>query len=120
MQSNKLEAQQKEAQAPSTQKRPKKPAKEDAFKQLRRAVGKEVREKSGEIAKSLVQSTLEGNSNNARLVVSLVDKRKKKKIEAESKRGEEMAIDLASQPQSPPEDEGFYPDVEAGRTNPEA
>jgi hypothetical protein len=114
------EAQQNEAEAPSTQKRPKKPAKEDAFKQLRRAVGKEVRERSGEIAKSLVDSTLEGNSNNARLVVSLVDKRKKKKIEAESKRGEQMAINLAAEPQSPPEDDEFYPEVEFGRPKPQA
>jgi hypothetical protein len=110
---------QNEAQAPSTEKRPKKPAKEDAFKQLRRAVGKEVREQSGEIAKSLVQSTLKGNSNNARLVVSLVDKRKKKKIEAESKRGEELAIDLGAQPQSPPEDDQFYSDADAGRPKPQ-
>jgi hypothetical protein len=114
------EAQQNEAQAPSTQKRAKKPAKEDAFKQLRRAVGKEVREKSTEIAQSLVQSTLDGNSNNARLVVSLVDKRKKKKIEAESKRGEQMAINLAAEPQSPPEEDEFYPDFETGRPKPQA
>jgi len=114
------EKEQNEAQDPLTQERPKKPAKQDAFKQLRQAVGKEVREKSSQIAKSLVQSTLDGNSNNARLVVSLVDKRKKKKIEVESKRGENMAMNLAAEPQCPPEDDEFYPDFEIGQSKPQS
>jgi hypothetical protein len=112
------EKDQSEARNPLTRKRSKKPAKRDAFKQLRQAVGEEVRAKSGEIAKSLVESTLQGNSNNARLVVSLVDKRKKKKIEAESKLGKSVAMDLAAMPQSPPEDGEFYPDPETAKSKP--
>jgi hypothetical protein len=112
--------QQNEAQDPLTQPRPKKPAKQDAFKQLRQAVGKEVREQSTKIAQSLVKSTLEGNSNNARLVVSLVDKRKKKKIEVKSKRGESVALNLAAEPQCPPEDDEFYPDFEIGQSKPKS
>ncbi|MGB6689323.1 MAG: hypothetical protein WBE76_15935 [Terracidiphilus sp.] len=112
------EKEQSKAQDQLTQKRPKKPANQDAFKQLRQAVGKEVREQSTEIAQSLVKSTLAGNSNNARLVVSLVDKRKKKKIEVESKLGKSVAMDLAAMPQCPPEDDEFYPDFETGKSKP--
>lgn len=90
------------------------------MKKLRQAIGKEVREQSEEIARSLVKSTLAGNSSNARLVVSLVDKRKKKKIEAESKRGESVAINLAAEPQWPSEDDEIYPGFDAGQSKPQS
>lgn len=86
------------------------PESESAFKSLRRAVGKEVSKKSGQIAKSLVQGTLDGNANSARIVMALVDKRAKKSSQpkragakGESRRS--AAIDLAAEPQWKDEDE---------------
>lgn len=97
-------------ESPAEAENPATPAKEDALKKLRRAVGNEVREKSDKIAKSLVDSTLKGNSNSARLVVSLVDKRPRNKAElkklkkAASKPHRSTAMDLASEPQWQDED----------------
>lgn len=81
-------------------------APKNAFKQLRRAVRKKVREQSAELAESLVNSALEGNSSSARIMVSLVEKKKKKhKSEDNGKPLESLALDLASDPQCPPEDD---------------
>jgi hypothetical protein len=97
-------------ESPAEEQKPAKPAKEDALKKLRRAVGDEVREQSVTIAKSLVDSTLKGNSNSARLVVSLVDKRPKNKAELKklkmvaSKTHRSTAMDLASEPEWQDED----------------
>lgn len=55
----------------------------NAFKKLRRAVGDKVIEQSDKIAESLVQSTLKGNSNSARIVVGLVGKQRKNKSKLE-------------------------------------
>jgi hypothetical protein len=79
---------------------------ETAFKKLRRAVGKEVSNRSAKIAKSLVDHTIKGNSNSARIVVGLVDKRRRSKSEMNKlkeaalnpKPGRSVAIDLASDP----------------------
>jgi hypothetical protein len=76
---------------------------DDAFKKLRRAVGKKVSERSDEIAKSLVQHAIDGNSNTARIVVGIVDKKKRtkselkrlKKAALETKPVESTALNLA-------------------------
>jgi hypothetical protein len=65
--------------------------KDSAYKRLRRAVGKEVSGQSEMIAKSLVESTLAGNSSCARIVVSLVDK--KKRTSSEQKKLKKAALD---------------------------
>jgi hypothetical protein len=104
------DAQQPAIESPAEEEKPAKPAKEDALKKLRRAVGNQVRENSEKIAKSLVDSTLKGNSNSARLVVALVDKRPRNKAElkkltkAVSKTRRSTAMDLASEPQWQDED----------------
>ena len=85
---------------------------ETAFKKLRRAVGKEVSSKSDEIAVSLVQHTIDGNSNTARIVVGLVDKRRRSKAEMnklkqaalDPRRTRSVAVDLASDQQWKDED----------------
>jgi hypothetical protein len=94
----------------------------DAFKQLRRAVKKKVREQSAKIAESLVKSTLEGNSSSARIMVSLVEKKKKKKNSEpeENKPVHSLALDLASDPQCPPEDDDWAREEERSAREPDA
>ena len=78
-----------------------------AFKELRRALSKEVLAKSTKIAASLVQNTIDGNSNSARIVVGLVDKRKRsktamsrlKKAALNAKPTQSVARDLAADPE---------------------
>ena len=48
----------------------------NAYRTLRGAVGKQVQKDAGGIAAALVESVKAGNSNSARIVVSLIDKRK--------------------------------------------
>jgi len=79
----------------------------NAFKKLRRAVRAKVRKESEKIAESLINSALEGNSSSARIMVSLVEKKKKDKSKLKGKRGHSLALDLASDPQLPPEDDDW-------------
>ncbi len=93
----------------------------DAYKQLRHAVREKVRQQSEEIAASLVNSTLEGNSSSARIMVSLVEKKKKKnKSREKGKRGHSLALDLASDPQVRPEDDEWSREEERSAREPEA
>jgi len=62
------------------------PEQADAFKTLRRAVGDKVIQQSGEIAQSLVESTLKGNSTCARLVLDLVSRRKRNKTRLDKRK----------------------------------
>jgi hypothetical protein len=94
----------------------------NALKQLRRAVRKKVREQSTEIADSLVTSALAGNSSSARIMVSLVEKKKKKdKSKAiEGKPLRSLALDLASDPECPPEDDDWAREDQRVLREPEA
>lgn len=82
-------------------------AAKDAFKKLRRAVRAKVRKQSEKIAESLVNSALKGNSSSTRIMVSLVEKKTKDKSRPKGKRGHSLALDLASDPQLPPEDDDW-------------
>jgi hypothetical protein len=93
----------------------------NAFKQLRHAVRKKVREQSAKIANSLVNSALKGNSSSTRIMVSLVEKKKKKnKSKVKGKRGHSLALDLASDPQVPPEDDRWAREEARSKPEPEA
>ncbi len=90
-----------------------KPAKNDPYKRLKRAVGNKVLEKSETIADSLVKATIAGNSNSARIVVGLVDKRRRspsemkklRKAALSHKSGVSKAIDLRNERDWTDEDE---------------
>jgi hypothetical protein len=100
-------------QQPAAEPGSEKPKKRKALKSLRRAVGSKVLEKSTEIAQSLVDSTLKGNPNSARIVVALVDKRiKKKELKkvVEGKCTHSVAINLAEDdPYEDPVEDFFGP-----------
>jgi hypothetical protein len=89
------------------------PAKNDPLKKLKRAVGKKVLEQTDTIAESLVKATIAGNSNSARIVVSLVDKRRRSESEIRKlrkaalshKSGVSKAIELRDGPEWKDEDE---------------
>lgn len=80
--------------------------KEVPLRKLRRAVGDKVLEQTDQIAESLINNTIKGNSNTARLVVSLVDKKpvtpadlkQLKKVARKPKKLQTAAMDLASDP----------------------
>jgi hypothetical protein len=110
-------------QQPAAEQGSEKPKKRKALKELRRAVGSEVLEKSTEIAQSLVNSTLKGNSNSARIVVALVDKRiKKKELKkpVEVTCGHSVAINLAEDEPFEEPVEDFFGPHEGGRTQPKS
>jgi hypothetical protein len=70
-------------------------AREGAYKKLRKAMENEVNNRCDKIAKSLVDSTENGNSNSARIVVSLVEKKPKKKRRVPKGRlGKTVAMNL--------------------------
>jgi hypothetical protein len=82
------------------------PEQEGAYKILRRDVGRTVRKNSTKIAESLVKSALEGNSNSARLLVSLVNRKKNKKTPVKTRHGPSVAMNLAEEPQWKGEENG--------------
>ena len=96
----------------------------EALKKLKRAVGKKVLEQSDKIAESLVKATIEGNSNSARIVVGLVDKRRKstaqqkklKKAVEEVESTHSVAMDLAEGPDWDDDDDG-HPIDKSGKAN---
>jgi hypothetical protein len=99
------------------------PEKDHAYKKLRRAMGKEVGERSVDIAKSIVDSTVKGNSNSARILVGLVDKRPKTKSELKKLKKTALeglplkstAIDLAAEPQWQDDEHGHAAPAAAER-----
>jgi hypothetical protein len=105
---------------PPPEKTPKR-SRGDAMKKLRKAAQRHVRDNSAKIAQALLDRTLEGNMPSAKMLVSLIGKKTKVK-EPESKRGETVAINLAAEPQCPPEDDeaNWYPPLDPPyKTNPE-
>jgi hypothetical protein len=85
----------------------KKEKKEVPLGKLRQALGDKVLARTDDIAQSLIENTIKGNSNTARLVVSLVDKKpvtsadlkKLERAAQKKKKPKSVAIDLASDPQ---------------------
>jgi hypothetical protein len=109
-------------QQPATEPSAKKPKKDNAYKTLRRAMKEKVIAESGNIAQALIDSTKEGNSNSARILVGLVDKRTSKKTFkklTEVEGGESAAERYAREPpfEGPLDDPG--PEIEDGRREPE-
>ena len=87
------------------QERPKR-VRGDALKRLRKAAKRTVRDNSAQIAKKLLDNTLEGDMPSAKMLVSLIGKPQPKgKKPAKSRRGYSLALDLASDPPVRPEED---------------
>lgn len=111
------EPQPTEALTPERTEEPPQPTeaqKEDAFKKLKRSMATKVIEKSDLIANSLIEATIKGNSNSARIVVGLVDKRRKTRRQLKAlKRSvngatprHSVTFDLAESPEWDDDDDG--------------
>jgi hypothetical protein len=96
----------------------------DAYKRLRRAVGKKVSAQSSAIADALVKHTIEGNSSTARILVGIVDKKKRSRSQIkrvkmaalEAKPPESPAINLANDdPWTGHDDDKYSGDPESYR-----
>jgi hypothetical protein len=81
----------------------------DALKRFRKAAKRTVRDNSGEIAKKLLDQTLKGDMPSAKMLVSLIGKpvRRRPKKEPEPKPVRSLALDLASDPPCPPQDDDW-------------
>ena len=89
----------------------------DAFRFLRQAVSEEVHKEAAAIATALIQSVKDGNSNSARIVVSLIDKRARRRRDTKKSKPtpqtptRSVAMDLAAQPPyTGPDEDGEIPD----------
>jgi hypothetical protein len=90
---------------PDPNPNPQKRVRGDALKRLRKAAKRNVRDNSARIAKALLDHTLKGDLPSAKMLVSLIDKPKPKgKKIPKSRRGYSLALDLASDPECPPEE----------------
>jgi hypothetical protein len=95
------------------------PARGDALKRLRKAAKRQVRDKSSEIVQKLLDLTLEGDLPSAKMLVSLIGDPSKKK--RESRRGEEIAIRLAAEPQlEGPDEDDYFSEYREGNHRPNA
>lgn len=104
------------AQGPTQEDKPKR-ARGDALRRLRKAAKRTVRDNSAQIAKKLLDNTLEGDMPSAKMLVSLIGKpvRKKAKKEPEPKPFHSLALDLASDPQVSPEDDEWNGCADSGK-----